>query len=155
VCPSKKWKTVPKGETEEMRKDMVNKLMLAAAGILVAASMAFAKSPSLDLGPSSQKSAEVEIFSMTPISGGPTLQPGKYTVVLNNNSTTREIAFYQNGKLVAQVPAELVDQGMEFDETTFNYNDTGAKLVMSEMDLKGWRERVLFGENDGGAGSTN
>ena len=155
MCPSKKWKTVPKGETEEMRKDRVNKSMLVAAGILVAASMAFAKSPSLDLGSSSQKPAEVEIFSMTPISGGPTLPPGKYTVVLSNNSTTPEIAFYQNGKLVAQVPAKLVDQGKEFDENTFSYDSTGAKLTMSEMDLQGWREKVLFGENNGGAGPTN
>jgi len=138
-----------------MRKDTVNKSMLAAAAILVAASMAFAKSPRLALGSSSQNSAEVEIFSITPISGGPTLQPGKYTVVLNNNSTTPEIAFYQNGKLAVQVPAKLVDQGKEFDETTFKYDEMGANLPMSEMDLKGWRERVLFGENNGGAGSTN
>ena len=41
-----------------MKKDVVNKSMLAAAGILVAASMAFAKFPSLDFGRSSKKSAE-------------------------------------------------------------------------------------------------
>ena len=40
-----------------MKKDMVNKSMLVAAGILVAASMAFAKFPSFDLGHSSKQSA--------------------------------------------------------------------------------------------------
>jgi hypothetical protein len=155
VCPGKKWKTVLKGETEEMRKDMLNKSMLAAAGILVAASMAFAKSPKPDLSASSQKPAEVEIYSATPICGGPTLQPGIYTVAVSDNSKTTEIAFYQDGKLVVQVPAKLADPGKEFDDTSFNYDSTGAKLAMSEMDVKGWTERVLFGESNSGAGSTD
>jgi hypothetical protein len=137
-----------------MRKDMVNKSMLAVAGMLVAASMAFAKSPTLDLPRSSQKSADVTIYSMTRISGGPTLQSGEYKVVSNNNSATPEIGFYQNGKLVAKVPAKLVDRGKEFDDTAFYYDAKGASLAMSEMDLNGWREAVLFGQNDSDAGST-
>ena len=109
-----------------MNKDVLNKSMLAAAGILVAASMAFAKFPSLDFGHSSKKSANVEIDQTARIPGGPTLQSGEYKVVLNNNSTTPEIGFYQNGKLVAQVPAKLVDQGKKFDETAISYDTQGA-----------------------------
>jgi hypothetical protein len=144
----------PKGGTEKMKKDMVNKSMLVAAGILVAASMAFAKFPSLDIGRSSKKSAGVEIDQAARIPGGPTLQSGKYKVVLNNNSTTPEIGFYQNGKLVAQVPAKLVDQGKKFDQTAISYDTQSANTyVMREMDLSGWREKVLFGKNDRGARS--
>ena len=128
--------------------------MLAAAGILVAASMAFAKSPSRDLGRSSRTSADVEIYTMTPISGGPTLQPGEYQVVLNNESPTPEIGFYQNRKLVAQVPAKLVDQGKEFDDTSIYYDHTGPALAIKEMDLAGWRDAVLFGKEEGDSGST-
>ena len=139
-----------------MKKDMVNKSMLAAAGILVAASMAFAKFPSLDLGRSSKKSADVEIYETARIPGGPTLHSGEYRVVLNNNSPTPEIGFYQNGKLVAQVPAKLVDQGKKFDETKIYSNTTGAETqVITQMDISGWREKVLFGKNNGGARSTN
>ena len=138
-----------------MKKDMVNKSMLAAVGILVAASMAFAKFPSLDLGRSSKKSADVEIDQTARIPGGPTLQSGEYKVVLNNNSPTPEIGFYQNGKLVAQVPAKLVDQGKKINETTIYYDTRGADTqVITQMDLSGWREKVLFGKNSGGAGST-
>ena len=76
-------------------------------------------------------------------------------MVLNNNSTTPEIGFYQNGKLVAQVPAKLVDQGKKFDETAIHYDTQGANThVITEMDLSGWKEKVLFGQNDSGAGST-
>jgi hypothetical protein len=145
-----------KGGTEVMRKDMVNTSMLVAAGILVAASMALAKSPSPNLGHSLQTSADVEIYTTTPIFGGPTLQAGKYMAVLDNNPTAPEIGFYQNGKLVAKVPAKLVDQGREFDETAFSYDDAagGGSLAMTEMDVAGWSERVLFGQNHSDAGST-
>lgn len=147
----------PKGATEEMnKKDVVNKSMMAAAGILVAASMAFAKSPSPDLGRSSRKSAEVDIYQTARIPGGPTLQSGEYRVVLNNNSPTPELGFYQNGKLVAQVPAKLVEQGKKIDETEILYQAEGDNSqVLTEMDLQGWKEKVLFGQNDGNAGSGN
>ena len=137
-----------------MNKDVVNKSMLAAAAILIAASMAFAKAPCPDLGRSSRGPADVQIYTVTPISGGPTLQPGEYQVVLNTESPTPEIGFYQNCKLVAQVPAKLADQGKEFDVTSFYYDDMSPTMAMSEMDLAGWREAVLFGKKEGDAGST-
>jgi hypothetical protein len=143
----------PKGGTEEMKKELVTRL--AATGILVAASVAFAKFPSFDLGHSSKQSARVAIDQTARIPGGPTLQSGKYQVVLNNDSATPEIGFYQNGKLVAQVPAKLVDQGKKFDETKIYYDTRGADTqVITQMDLSGWREKVLFGKNNGGARGT-
>ena len=139
-----------------MSKDVANKLMLTAIGILVAASMALAKFPSFDFGRSSRKSATVDIDQTARISGGPTLKSGEYRVVLNNNSSTPEVGFYQNGKLVAQVPAKLVDQGKKFDETKIYYATKGADTqVITQMDLSGWREKVLFGKNNVGARSTN
>jgi hypothetical protein len=142
----------PKGGTEQMKKDVLNKSMLAAAGILVAASMAFAKFPSFDFGRSSKKSAQVEIYQTARIPGGPTLQSGEYKVVLTNNSTTPEIGFYQNGKLVAQAPAKLVDQGKKFDETAITYDTKSAGTpVIRQIDVGGWRDKILFGRNNGAA----
>ena len=135
-----------------MKKKLVTRL--AATGILVAASMAFAKFPSFDLGHSSKQSASVEIDQAVRNPGGPTLQPGKYNVVLNNNSRAPEMEFYQNGKLVAQIPAKLVDQRKKINETKIYYDTTGADTqVITEMDLSGWREKVLFGKNNGRASS--
>ena len=138
-----------------MKRDVVNISILAAAGILVAASMAFAKFPLLDFGHSSNKSADVEIMQTARIAGGPTLQSGEYKVVLNNTSTTPEIGFYQNGKLVAQVPAKLVDEHKKIEQTEVYYDTTSAKTqVMTEMDLGGWTEKVFFGQSNGDTGST-
>ena len=131
-----------------MKRDVVTKSMLAAAGILVAASMAFAKFPLLDFGHSSNKSADVEIMQTARIAGGPTLQSGEYKVVLNNSSTTPEVGFYQNGKLVAQVPAKLVHQGKKISETEITYDTRSANAqVITEMDLGGWTDKVFFGQN--------
>jgi len=139
-----------------MKRDLVNKAMLVATGILVAASMAFAKFPLFDLGHSSKKSANVNLFEPGRIPGGPTLQPGKYKVVLNSNSPTPEIGFYQNGKLVAQVPAKLVDQSKKIDQTEITYvTRSGNTQVITEMDLGGWRDKVFFGQNMGHARPTN
>jgi hypothetical protein len=140
---------------EEMNKNVLGKSMLAAAGILVAASLAFGKFPLLDLGHSAKKSADVEIMQTARIPGGPTLQSGKYKVVLNNSSMTPEIGFYQNDKLVGRVPAKLVDLGKKISETEITYDTRGANSqVIREMDLSGWREKVLFGQNKGDTRST-
>lgn len=137
------------------KKDVVNKSLLTMAGILVAASMAFAKFPSFDLGHSSKQSANVVIDQTARIPGGPTLQSGKYNVVLDNNSRAPEMEFYQNGKLVAQVPAKLVDQGKKINETKIYYDTRGADTQMiTQIDISGWREKVFFGKDNGRASST-
>ena len=109
-----------------MKKDVLNKSMVAAVGILIAAGVAFAKFPSFDLGHSSKSSASVAIDQTARIPGGPTLQSGKYKVVLNNSSMAPEIGFYQNDKLVARVPAKLVDLGKKISETEITYDTRGA-----------------------------
>ncbi|MGD0126851.1 MAG: hypothetical protein ABSF46_15930 [Terriglobia bacterium] len=109
-----------------MNKDVLSKSILAAAGMLVVVSMAFAKFPLLDLGHSSKKSGNIDIMQTARIPGGPTLQSGKYKVVLNNSSTAPEIGFYQNDKLVARVPAKLVDLGKKISETEITYDTRGA-----------------------------
>ena len=138
-----------------MKKDVVNKSMLGAVGILVAASMAFAKFPLFDFGHSSKKSAAVQIYEAARIPGGPTLQSGEYRVVLNNGSTTPQIGFYQNSKLVALVPAKLVEQGKKIEQTEIYYATTSPNTqVITEMDLGGWRHKVFFGQNNGEARAT-
>jgi len=54
----------PKGGSKEMKTHILNKSLLAVVGIVIAASMAFAKSPSPDLGRSSKTSAATETHAM-------------------------------------------------------------------------------------------
>lgn len=46
------------------------------------------------------------------------------------------------------MPAKLVDLGKKISETEITYDIRGANSqVIREMDLSGWREKVLFGQN--------
>ena len=65
----------PKGGSEDIKKDMLYKSMPAAIGIFIAASMAFAKSPSPDLGRSSKNSAATETHAMNKKHKSPPSQP--------------------------------------------------------------------------------
>jgi len=133
-----------------MKNDVLSKSMLAAAGILVAASMAFAKFPFLDFGHASKKSADVEILQAARIPGGPMLPSGEYKVVLKDSSTKPQIRFYQGGKLVAQAPAKLVDQGRKIDATEIHLaTQADSTQVITEMDLRGWRDKVFLGQSKG------
>jgi hypothetical protein len=54
------------------------------------------------------------------------------------------------------VPAKLVDQGKKISETVITYDTQGANTqVITEMDLSGWKEKVLFGQNKGDTRSAN
>jgi len=94
---------------------------------------------------SSQKSANIEVTEINQVPGGPTLEPGSYKVVLLNDSSTPEVAFYRNGKLIGQAPVKLVDQGKKFQQTEISANmqDDHTELI-TEMDLSGWTEKVIF-----------
>jgi len=136
-----------------MKDHAVNKSILAVAAILVAASMAFGKFPGFDIGHSSNKAKNIQLFETGQIPGGPTLQSGDYRVVLNDNSKKPEVSFYQDGKLVAQVPAKLVDESKKFEQTEIHFDARSATPKITEMDLGGWKVEILFGQNNSGAGS--
>jgi len=136
-----------------MKDHAVNKSILAVAAILVAASLGFGKFPSFGIGHSSNKAKNIQLFETGQIPGGPTLQLGEYRVVLNDNSKKPEVSFYQDSKLVAQVPAKLVDQSKKFEQTQIHFDGRSATPKITEMDLSGWKVEILFGQNDSGTGS--
>ncbi len=118
-----------------------NRFAFAAAAVLLfAAGAASARFPRLSK--STNKSADIEIGQQARLGNGPELQPGSYKVTLVTNSNSPEAAFYQNGKLVAQVPVQLVDGGNKFNETEIHSNTDTHAII--EMRLKGWNQRLIF-----------
>jgi len=114
--------------------------LAAAAVLLLVASVASAKFPSL--GKSTAKSADLEITSATRVASGPELQPGSYKVSLVNSSGSPEVAFYRNGNLVAQGPVKLVDEGKKNQQTEIESNTETHELI--QMRLKGWNQTFVF-----------
>ncbi len=112
--------------------------------LLFAAALATAKFPSL--GKSTSKSVRVDISSVANFGNGVELQPGSYKLTVVDGSNPPEVAFYNNGKLVAQVPARLVDEGKKAKQTEVESNiDTHS---ITEIRPQGWTQRIVFGDTN-------
>src|SRR5690242_18701678 len=84
------------------------------------------------------KCKTVDVVYQSKLGNGPELQPGQYKVEVNEASTTPEVMFYQDGKLVAKAPVKLVDMGKKADATEIDYNQASHQQVITSMRLDGW-----------------
>ena|SRR5690348_4802314 len=91
------------------------------------------------------KTGNVLISRDAKIANGPELKAGNYKVELLKESPVPQIAFYQNGELVAQTTAKLVNQPTKNDETKV-LSSTGKdnSQIIMEIDLRGWNQNVVF-----------
>ncbi len=102
---------------------------------------------------SSHKSASVDISEVTKIPNGPTLEPGTYQITLLSASSAPEVGFYQEGKLVGQAPVKLVDQSKKISATEILTNtEADHTQVLTELDLGGWTQKLVFGTSKGMGG---
>jgi hypothetical protein len=129
---------------EEMQRVISKSIFASIVSLALAASIASAKFPGL--GHSSQKSATIEIGQTVQVPNGPTLQPGTYQVTLLSDSDTPQVGFYQDGKLVGQAAAQVVDQGQKSPDTEVHTNNSGSNSVVTEIDVSGWTKRIEFGQ---------
>jgi hypothetical protein len=132
-----------------MKTKMHEMVLATTAVLLFTAGMAFA-----GLHHSSRKSADIDLIATTKVPNGPTLRAGSYTVTLLNGSGTPEVGFYRDGKLVGQAPVKLVDQEKKITETEVlaDTKDDHTQVV-TEMDLRGWTQKVVFSGSDASSGS--
>jgi hypothetical protein len=135
-----------------MKTKMHRLIVAVTAVLLLTAGMAVARFPGLH--DSSGKSADIDLIETTKIPNGPTLEPGNYKVTLLNGSSTPELGFYQDGKLVGQAPVTLVEQGKKISETqVFSDTKNDHTQVLTEMDLRGWTQKVMFSGSAASSGS--
>lgn len=123
-----------------MQGVMSKSIVATIISLAVAAGIASARSHS------AQKSATVEVTQVTQVPNGPTLQPGSYKVTVPEDSATPQVGFYQNGKLVGQAPAQVVDQNEKRPVTGVYLNTAGDSAVVTEIDIAGWTKKVEFGQ---------
>jgi hypothetical protein len=121
----------------------ISKLTLEAiVAVLLVTGMAFARSHRADSG---EKSAGVDIEQAATVPGGPSLAQGHYKVTLNTQSSSPELEFYQGRKLVGQAPVSVVPQSQKIEQTEVYYDGLNSgSPVITEFDLGGWREKLMF-----------
>jgi hypothetical protein len=124
-----------------MRNRFYRTVLVAVTASLLTAGTALARSAEKSSRP---KSGQIDVIYPSKIAAGPELQPGTYTVELGEHASSPEIMFYQNGKLVGQAPAQLVDNGKKTSETEVDYDTAGNERVITEIRLRGWTQKVVF-----------
>jgi hypothetical protein len=132
--------------------DMKNKVIRAAAGAAIAlfftCGLTFAKTSHVDL-----------IYLGK--AGQLTLAPGNYTVKVNTTTTTPQMAFYQNGKLIGTTPVQVVSKNSKNSQTQIYYNAPKDSVRrITQIDLSGWKDKLMFNSpaltaNHGGSGQTS
>jgi hypothetical protein len=134
-----------------MQRAVSKSIFASIVSLAFVASVASARLPRF--GHASEKSATVDIAQTAQVPNGPTLKPGTYQVTLLSESGTPQVGFYQNGKLVGQATAELVDQRDKSSETEVHYNNAGGQSVLTEIEVSGWTKSIEFGQAPGGGQS--
>jgi len=131
--------------SKSVSKSLLTSVLTSVFALVFVAGVASAKQR--------EKVATVDIAQSAQVLNGPTLQPGTYQVKLLGESGNSQVAFYQGGKLVAQAPATLVDQGTKSTETAAHFNDANGNHVLTQIDVDGWTKSIQFGPSAGASGS--
>ena len=115
-----------------MRNKLVPYLIGTVAALLLTSGLAAAKT------------TRVHILYKVNLQSGTMLKPGTYRVQLLSPSKSPELAFYHNRKQVAETPVKLVNQPQKIAETQIHYNAANNSHVLTEIDLKGWNQKLLL-----------
>ena len=93
---------------------------------------------------SANKSADVTLSSGVKLADGALLEPGSYKMQLVNESTSPEVHFFKNGRLVARSQAKVINEPEKNDLTSVYTDKKGNEVVLTEIRPAGWNARLVF-----------
>jgi len=121
-----------------------------AMAMFAATGVGFARSW---FGKSSTKAYAVTLDSAAKLTNGTELQAGNYTVKVPENTQTPEVEFYAGGKLIAKEQANVQTQSEKNPYTALELNTQGNTPVITEVDLGGMTEKLVFSGSNAQSGS--
>jgi hypothetical protein len=104
--------------------------------------------------PNGNKRVSVTLTTVTVMPDGAQLQPGNYRMELLNDSSTPQVAFYQNNKLVCKCPVKVQNAPSKIPFTKLLY-DIGAdgSHILNTLEVGGWNQVLVFsGHGPSGTG---
>lgn len=116
----------------------IHTLIISALGVVFLFSgMAFAKGKKIDV-----------LYTST-VGKTLKLKPGNYKVDVVNNKKAPAVKFYsRNGKLVGQVPVELVNEASKNHQTQVDYNVVASNdHAITEIRLRGSKDKLYFSKS--------
>src|SRR5579884_3539192 len=99
----------------------IHKLLISATGfVFLFSGMALAKAKRID------------VIYQARVGKSLTLKPGSYRIDVVNNTKTPAVRFFDsNGKLVGEVPAQVVTKSRKTDETMIDYTKVASTITSS------------------------
>ena len=120
-----------------MRRKVLGVLILAAVASLTASARG------------SSKPSKTFTVDQAASLKGTNLSPGSYKVSWETHSSeaTVTVASTKDGKVVATVPAKIVDRGVKYDRNAVVYDEgANGSRVISEIRLAGTTEALVFSD---------
>jgi hypothetical protein len=123
-----------------------NKLVLPVlvAALVVPLFAAMSNAASWFSRNSSVKSTTVNLAYNSKLANGSTLEAGNYKLEIPLHSKSLELKFYQNGKLVASVPAQIKKETLKPTATQIDYTRKGNDEYITEIHLDGMRKAYVI-----------
>jgi hypothetical protein len=90
------------------------------------------------------KSTDVNILQNAKLADGSALKPGNYKLEIPLVSKTPELKFYQNGKLVASVVAQVKEETRKPLSTEIDYTRKGNTEYLTEIRPGGMRRAYVI-----------
>jgi len=125
----------------EMRE---KKLMAGlVAGILATACMGFAHGSSRR---QAERATNVTFANTMKFQSGETLPAGTYRMEVPENSTTPDVSFSKDGKVMATARAKVVSQEKKNNNTEVDSVAQGKVQAVKVIRPQGWEEKLVFGQ---------
>jgi hypothetical protein len=115
-----------------MHRKSLLPVLAAMITLLFATGLAFAKTK------------DVTLDRTAKLADGPQLTAGSYKVDVLNTQNRPEVVFYQGKDVVAKVRAKLIETPMKAEYTEVTYNTAMHPQVLTEIQLSGWKDKLVF-----------
>ncbi len=125
-----------------MRNRFLFSTLLAALAVPLLTGLTFGLS--LFSHNSNVKSTQVDIVYKSKLTNGVSLQPGQYKLEIPLNTKTPILKFYQDGKLVASVPAKVKLESEKAPATEVEYKDQGGSHYVTSVQPVGLTEELVI-----------
>ncbi len=93
----------------------------------------------------SDRSTEITFSSTTKFNNGDTLPAGTYDMRVPKDTTSPNVTFYQDGKAVATVKGQVVNEQKKNDTTEVDSTTDGTAQKVTAIRPNGWQEEIDFG----------
>ncbi len=94
---------------------------------------------------SSDRTTEIIFSSTTKFNNGDTLPAGTYDMSVPKDTASPDVTFYQDGKAVATVKAQVVNEQKKNDTTEVDSTTEGTAQKVTAIRPNGWEEEIDFG----------